>query len=59
MILTGNNVITLRKLTSKVIAEKGILPLKVTDVAETYTGNCLIGLELRLFYLLSFEIYYS
>ena len=27
MTLTGNNVITLRKLTSKVTAEKGILPL--------------------------------
>ena len=28
MTLTGNNVITLRKHTSKVTAEKGILPLK-------------------------------
>ena len=27
MTLTGNNVITLRKLTSKVTAEKGIAPL--------------------------------
>ena len=29
MTLMGNNVITLKKLTSKVTAEKGILPLNV------------------------------
>ena len=28
MTLTGNNIIKLRKLTAKVTAEKGILPLK-------------------------------
>ena len=53
MTLTGNNAITLRKLTSNVTAEKGILPLKRKISPEIYSFN----LENPLFLLKVLETY--